>query len=99
MVTAVNAETGEPLEHVLVCIVVIMNSDAFSSDYVVLKYSLTRDRAGRVRVRLDGGNLEIDVKPVNLRLVTEHKGTWYPAATVEATSCSKTFIFIFEARG
>jgi hypothetical protein len=72
-VTAVNAETGE---HVLVRIVVIMNSDAFSSDYVILKYSLIRDCAGRVRVRLDGGNLEIDVKPVNLRLVTEHKGTW-----------------------
>ena len=30
--------------------------------------------AGRVRVRLDGGSLEIDVKPANLKRVSKEKG-------------------------
>ena len=30
--------------------------------------------AGRVRVRLDGGSLEIDVKPANLKRISKEKG-------------------------
>ncbi len=48
--------------------------------------------AGRVRVRLDGGSLEIDVKPSNLKRISKEKGDVYDVTMGLASDVQSFYI-------